>query len=239
MSMTLRAMSALLQYPSADLKAAIPEVRTAIRAEGMLPESSIAELEPLLSSLELWDTIESQERYVELFDRGRAHCLHLFEHVHGESRDRGQAMVDLRERYLDAGLDPTTNELPDYLPLFLEYCSVLPREQALEQLAEPGLIIAALAKRLDEKESPYAAVLNALCVAADIDRDIDAQSAIVAADNPHDLEELDANWEAEEITFGAMAPQAPGRSGPPCSTSSNGTVVLPTPRVATARNRSH
>ena len=211
MSTTFRILSALLQYPTADIQNAVPEMRSALLEDGMLGEAHISALEPLLTKLASNDLIDAQEDYVELFDRGRVHSLHLFEHVHGESRDRGQAMVDLRERYLDAGLDPVSNELPDYLPQFLEYCSVLPREAALEQLAEPGLVLVALSQRLEERKSVYAPILIALCDMAGVDRDINVESAIKPADDPDDLEALDAAWEEEEVTFGAEnAPQIGG-----------------------------
>lgn len=209
---TLRVLSALLQYPSKDLQAAVPAIRVALAGEGLLSVHQIASLEPLLVALDASDLIEAQESYVELFDRGRLHSLHLFEHVHGESRDRGQAMVDLRERYLLAGLDPVSNELPDFLPQFLEYCSVLPSEAALEQLAEPGAGLAALAERLEKRASPYAAILTILCELADVDRG--AVGEVVApADDPDDLEALDAAWEAEEVRFG---PESPPKAGGEC-----------------------
>ena len=211
MSITLRILSALLQYPTAELQEAAAEMRKALEEEDLLGAGQIAALAPLLDQLATSDLIDLQEDYVELFDRCRVHSLHLFEHVHGGSRDRGQAMVDLRERYLAAGLDPVSNELPDYLPQFLEYCSILPREAALEQLAEPGLVLVALAQRLEQRESVYAPVLIALCDLAGVDRSIDVQSAIKPADDPDDLEALDAAWEEEEVTFGAgSAPQDAG-----------------------------
>ncbi len=211
MSVTFRILSALLQYPTADVQKAAPEMREALSEEGILGAGHIAALDPLLGKLATSDLIDMQEDYVELFDRGRVHSLHLFEHVHGESRDRGQAMVDLRERYLAAGLDPVSNELPDYLPQFLEYCSVLPKADALEQLAEPGVVLVALAQRLEQRESIYAPILIALCDLAEVDRSIDVQSAIKPADDPDDLEALDAAWEEEEVTFGAgSAPQDAG-----------------------------
>lgn len=211
---TFRILSALLQYPSAELQEAAPVIPEALARDGLLDDEGIALLSPLLAVLGRNDLIETQEAYVELFDRGRVHSLHLFEHVHGESRDRGQAMVDLRERYLEAGLDPVSNELPDFLPQFLEYCSVLPLERARAQLAEPGVVLAALAERLEKRGSPYAAVLIGLCELAEVNRGSDAQAVIVPADDPDDLEALDAAWEAEEVTFGAASAPQPGGGCP-------------------------
>lgn len=206
-TITLRALSALLHYPDENLRAAVSDIRTVLREERIVNKAQILELEPLLFSLSAGDLIALQEHYVELFDRGRTLSLHLFEHVHGESRDRGQAMVDLRERYVAAGLDPASNELPDYLPLFLEYCSTLQKEEALAELAEPGTIIATLADRLDARGTDYAGLLAVL-------RDLSGgqsvpPEAMIAVEDPDDLDALDAAWEEEQITFGAMAPAAP------------------------------
>jgi nitrate reductase delta subunit len=206
-TITLRALSALLHYPDEDLRAAVSEIRRVLLREQIVSEKLMLRLEPLLFRLTDGDLISLQEHYVETFDRGRTHSLHLFEHVHGESRDRGQAMVDLRDRYVAAGLDPASNELPDYLPLFLEYCSTLPRNEALAELAEPGTIIATLADRLESRGSDYAGLLAIL-------RDLSGGQSVapedmVAVEDTDDLEALDAAWEEEQITFGAMAPTAP------------------------------
>ena len=188
--MTLRALSALLHYPDDTLIAAIGDIRNALREEAMLSPAQMARIDAL-------------------FDRSRSHCLHLFEHVHGESRDRGQAMVDLRDRYIAAGLDPASNELPDYLPLFLEYCSTLPRAEALIALAEPGPIIALLADRLEERGTAYAAIFAVLADLAGAERGTVPTDAPLPDIDPDDLDALDKEWEEEQITFGAMAPSAP------------------------------
>lgn len=206
-TITLRALSALLHYPDDELRSAVTEIRQALIREGIVSEKQMLRLEPLLFRLSGGDLITLQEHYVETFDRGRNHSLHLFEHVHGESRDRGQAMVDLRDRYIAAGLDPASGELPDYLPLFLEYCSTLEPEAALAELSEPGAIIATLADRLESRSSDYAGLLAIL-------RDLSggqgvAPEDMIVVEDPDDLDALDAAWEEEQITFGAMAPSAP------------------------------
>ncbi|WP_427965511.1 nitrate reductase molybdenum cofactor assembly chaperone [Altererythrobacter sp.] len=213
----LHLISLLLQYPDRDLQAVAGEIRQRLAAEGSLPATAVQALDPLLTRLESSDIYEAQETYVELFDRGRAHSLHLFEHVHGESRDRGQAMVDLRERYLDAGLEPTGNELPDYLPLFLDYCSTLPEAVARETLAEPGVVLVALAARLAERESDYAPLFALLCEIAGVEMDEEAANSLPPADDPQDLEALDAQWEEEEIRFTAEAAPDPNAACPQVS----------------------
>lgn len=210
MRITLLILSALLRYPDADLQAAAPEFEDALQKDGVLSAGQIATMLPLIHDLAATDLLDLQEAYVNLFDRGRAHSLHLFEHVHGESRDRGQAMVDLRERYEASGLEIAANELPDYLPMFLEYLSTLPPGQALEELAQPGLIVAALAERLAEKGASYAPVMVVLRELAAIEANIFADGVpdIAPADDPDDLVALDAAWQEEQIRFDAATSPA-------------------------------
>lgn len=213
----LHLISLLLQYPSLELQAVAGELRARLAADPAVPAAALARLDPLLNRLSTDDIYAVQEVYVELFDRGRAHSLHLFEHVHGESRDRGQAMVDLRERYLDAGLEPEGNELPDYLPLFLDYCSTLPDAVARETLAEPGVVLIALAARLEARGSDYAPVFALLCDIAGIEMDAEARNALPPVEDPQDLETLDAQWEEEEIRFTADAAPDPNAACPQVS----------------------
>lgn len=205
MRLTLRILSALLRYPDEAVRQAAPEFIAALESEGRLTADQRASLQPLVEELASDDLLDLQERYVALFDRGRSVSLHLFEHVHGESRDRGQAMVDLRDRYEAQGLEISASELPDYLPLFLEYLSVLPEDQALDQLAQPGVILAALAERLTERGAPYAVPMRVL---ADLAGAGNETFAIAPPDDPDDLVALDAAWEDEQIRFDS--PVAPG-----------------------------
>lgn len=210
----LHLISLLLQYPTRDLLSVAGEVRDRLVGDPALPQAAVRALDPLIARLGSSDIYDAQEAYVELFDRGRAHSLHLFEHVHGESRDRGQAMVDLRQRYLDARLEPEGNELPDFLPLFLDYCSTLPEAMARDTLAEPGVVLVALAARLAEKGSDYAPVFALLCEIAGVEMDEDAASAMPPPEDPETLEELDAQWEEEEIRFTADAAPDPAAACP-------------------------
>jgi len=210
MRLTLRILSALLRYPDEAVQQAAPELAGVLAEDGLMSPEQRASLQPLLDALATTDLLDAQERYVGLFDRGRAVSLHLFEHVHGESRDRGQAMVDLRGRYEAHGLEITAKELPDYLPLFLEYLSVLPPAQAAEELAQPGVILSALAQRLEERDTPYAAPMRIL---ADLAGAGGEAFEIAPADDPDDLAALDAAWEEEQIRFDA--PVAPGTADCP------------------------
>lgn len=201
---TLKALSALLTYPSEDLCRAVPEIRAVLRTENRLAAAERESLEPLLTSLEGQDVYDLQERYIGLFDRTRSLSLHLFEHVHGESRDRGQAMVDLKAVYESAGFAIDTTELPDFVPLFLEYCSLRPEAEARALLAEPAHVLAALGERLRRKDSAYAAVFESLVVLASARPGPQAFEALVPESDvdPEDLQALDAVWEEEEIRFG-------------------------------------
>ena len=209
---TLLILSHLLRYPSEAMQQAAPELVAALELDGVLESGQIEEVKPLVQALIDDELLDLQEGYSSLFDRGMALSLHLFEHVHGESRDRGQAMVDLRDRYEARGLEIAANELPDYLPLFLEYLSVLPTEQALEELSQPGVVIAALAQRLAEKGTPWAAPMQVLSGLAGASAD---ELAIVPPDDPDDLAALDKAWAEEQVRFDApAAPAAPDAACP-------------------------
>ena len=200
---TYRALSALLTYPIAELQAAIPGIWQTLSAERLLPPAHLAALEPLLTDLETGDLYDLQERYVLLFDRSRTLSLNLFEHVHGESRDRGGAMVDLLETYRAGGFDLVGPELPDHLPVLLEFLSTRPLDESRAILADAGHILLALSERLGRRDSVYAPVLSALVNLAQVGR-TDAAEALLSEqdDNPEDLAALDAVWEEAQVTFG-------------------------------------
>jgi nitrate reductase molybdenum cofactor assembly chaperone NarJ/NarW len=215
MQKTLKVLSALLSYPTAELKADVPEMRTALDAEARLPRKHRDRLDRALDQLETWDLYELQERYVLLFDRTRSLSLHLFEHVHGESRDRGQAMVDLKQLYEQHGLFMSSSELPDYLPLFLEFLSSVPEAQARELLGETAHILEAIRLRLKKRKVPYSSVFSALQALSEAQADGEVLKAILAEpdDDPNDLAALDAAWQDEEVTFGPGAASACGTGG--------------------------
>ena len=212
---TLRVLAALISYPTADLVAAADEIRDAIDADTVLPAAERAGLHRLIDDLTGGDLYDLQERYGLLFDRTRALSLHLFEHVHGESRDRGQAMVDLLKLYEESGYTPTATELPDYLPLFLEYASTRSPQAAIELVGQPATVIAALKERLAKRSSPYGAVMSALLAISKARLDEKALATLRAEPDPEpdDLEALDAAWEEEEVTFGPGSADAQGACG--------------------------
>ncbi|KGF83533.1 nitrate reductase [Massilia sp. JS1662] len=151
-----RILSALLLYPEGDLVAALPEL------ESGLPMPMRAQVAPLLTHLAENDMITLQQEYVQTFDRTPSHSLHLFEHIHGESRDRGQAMVDLMEEYKKHGLEMQGDELPDFVPLFLEFLSQLDDEEAGRLLGDAVHVLAFIGRKLAANGSPYAGVFDVL-----------------------------------------------------------------------------
>ncbi|MFX1671245.1 nitrate reductase molybdenum cofactor assembly chaperone [Paraburkholderia sp. A2WS-5] len=155
-------LSALLDYPEQPLLDALDEIEGALATSPHGP-FAVRELAPLIAALRERSLTESQEIYVATFDRNPRHSLHLFEHVHGESRARGQAMVDLLDEYRSFGLDVTASELPDYVPLFLEVLGLIGDEEASALLGEAIHVLAALGKQLERDESPYAAIFTVLC----------------------------------------------------------------------------
>jgi nitrate reductase delta subunit len=199
MARTYRALAALIAYPTEALQAATGEIAAVLAEEGLVPPPQRAAIDGLLAELAGRDIYDLQERYFALFDRSRTLSLHLFEHVHGESRDRGQAMADLIALYRGHGFEPTASELPDFLPLFLEFLSLLPGHEAQALLAEPAGILQALAERLVTRKSAYAAVFAALATLANASA-IDGPDT--SAEDPDDLVALDAAWEEAAVHFG-------------------------------------
>lgn len=159
-----RILSALLSYPEQALIDALPEICTALKPW----PGEAAALDPLLDYLAGTPLIEVQENYVNTFDRSPLQALHLFEHIHGESRDRGQAMVDLLEEYKRHGFEPAVNELPDHVPLFLEFLSLIDTTEASATLGEAIHVIAAIGRRLGRNDSPYTGIFAVLCTLTDV-----------------------------------------------------------------------
>ena len=204
MDRTLKALSLILSYPTAELQEAMPEIGSVLAADPRLKPATRAALQRLTSNLGQGDLFDVQESYVMLFDRSRTLSLNLFEHVHGESRDRGGAMVSLIETYRAAGFEPATTELPDHLPVLLEFLSTRPFAEVQETLADAAHILDALATRLVRRESRYDAAFAALSQLAGAQADVEAVAGMLAQpdDDPTDLAALDAVWEETEVTFG-------------------------------------
>lgn len=202
---TLRALSLLLQYPDAQRRAVLPQLVDAVDTEAALPADRRAELRALAGEMLVADPIEVEARYVELFDRGRSTSLHLFEHVHGDSRDRGPAMIDLVQHYEAAGLLLGDGELPDHLCVVLEFASTQPAASARAFLGEIAHILQAIFSALRQRDSAYASVLAAVLELAG--RKVEAV--------PFTPDEaLDASW-AEPEAFGGCSTQGQASPGQP------------------------
>ncbi|MBE1160720.1 nitrate reductase molybdenum cofactor assembly chaperone [Dyella sp. 7MK23] len=197
--MLLRALSALLAYPDAELRAALPDIEAAIRAAQDLKTASRDGLLALAREIARRDALDAEARFVDLFDRGRSTSLNLFEHVHGDGRDRGPAMLDLRQRYLDAGLEPSGNELPDHLPMLLEYLSCRDVAEVRETLGDCAHILRSIGNRLLHKRSRYAAVFGALLELARAEG-LDPHAPVLPP------EDLDASWEERPAFANDRAP---------------------------------
>jgi nitrate reductase molybdenum cofactor assembly chaperone NarJ/NarW len=204
MDRTLKALSLTLSYPTAELQEAMPAIGAVFAADLRISPQTRAALRALTDGLGQGDLFDVQESYVMLFDRSRTLSLNLFEHVHGESRDRGGAMVNLIENYREGGFEPATTELPDHLPVLLEFLSARPFAEAQETLADAAHILDALAARLVRRESGYAAAFAALSQLADCRGDAESVASMLAQpdDDPTDLAALDLVWEETEVTFG-------------------------------------
>jgi len=207
-----RALSALLSYPSEEMRRALPEIADVIRAAPIVAPAERRGLLDLIDELGHGDQLTAEERFVDLFDRGRALSLHLFEHLHGESRDRGEAMVELKQLYEKAGFELSARELPDYLPVVLEYLSCRDLAEAREMLADCAHILTTIGRSLVARRSRYAAVLQALIVIA-------GESPIDVAKVPpvkERTEVLDRDW-AEESAFAGAPGSASRGSGTPAA----------------------
>ena len=214
MDRTVKALSLILSYPTRALQTAMPEIGGVLAADTRLTAATRRALRPLVEELGGRDIYDLEERFVLLFDRSRSLSLNLFEHVHGESRDRGGAMVSLVETYRAGGFEPATSELPDHLPVLLEFLSTRPASEVQETLANAAHIFAALNARLVRRESPYSAVFAALLQLSGVSADSEAVAELLQQpeDDPGDLAALDAVWEESQVTFGpdpnAGCPQA-------------------------------
>jgi len=221
MSTSLRVLSALLSYPGPRMRSHLSEMRRALHDEHALPRARLLELNGLIDALGRVDPLMCEADYVEMFDRGRHTSLHLFEHVHGDSRDRGPAMIDLAQTYDKAGLLLAEGELPDYLPAVLEFVSTQPPREARAFLGEIAHIVNAIFAALVQRESPYASVLAALLE--------------LAGEKPHAVkppaeESLDESW-AEPVVFDgceSKGQQRPGQAQPIQIVRSRSAAIPPT-----------
>ena len=223
---TFKVLGLLLTYPEGSIYDASDDLTGILQQEAILPNESINRIEHFISRQRAKDLLCVQEDYVQTFDKGRAHCLHLFEHIHGESRDRGQAMVDLSETYASKGLYIDSNELPDYLPLFMEYLSCCSFQEARNLLGDAIEIIAMIGAKLKKAKSPYADIFATIEVLSAIKADkTKIEKAMKASPrDPETLEELDEQWKDSEA-FNKDSLQDTGSDCSDCNISSNAKPV--------------
>ena len=208
-NVALRALGALLTYPGPELRAALPDIASVLEADTGLRRSDKLALHALIDGLVAAEPLEAEEAYVALFDRGRHTSLNLFEHVHGESRDRGPAMVDLLQTYARAGFEPACSELPDYLPMLLEFLSLRPSDEASAMLGDCAHILRSLGEALRDRDSRYAAVFSALLHVAG-ESGLGPRSRPAA---PAPERSLDEEWADAEVVFGPGAARECGVAG--------------------------
>ncbi len=211
---TFKVLGIFLCYPTEEWLSGVDELCDIIRTEKLLNDTDISEIVKFTQELSGADLLEVQENYVDMFDRVRSLSLHLFEHVHGESRDRGQAMVDLADVYKEKGFVLGKTELPDYLPVFLEFLSSLPKDEAIEMLSDTAHILKGLGKRLAERGSSYNTIFNSLIKLAGIAPEKVEERVII----PQSFAQMDKEWEEKPIDFlGAEEPKAGGCGSGGCS----------------------
>jgi len=212
MNRTLKALSALLAYPTADLRDALPDIAAVLDEDTRLRKIAMVGLRELIATLSEGDAMDLEERYVGLFDRGRFTSLNLFEHVHGESRDRGPAMVDLKRLYQSAGYTLAARELPDYLPALLEFLSLRPEAEARSTLADCAHILREIGEALRDRDSRYSAVFIALLSWIG-----EAGLGTGKASARRQEKSIDEEWIDAEVVFGPGAAPTCGTAGQPRS----------------------
>jgi nitrate reductase delta subunit len=213
MMRNLKLISLLLDYPSAEVFEYAQDLIQSAKADTKMSASEQQLVVDCIEKLTSQPLIDAQSDYVAWFDRGRSLSLLMFEHVHGESRDRGQAMVDLMAVYEEHGFEIDSRELPDYLPLFLEYLSQRPQAEALQWLLDMSHILALLEVRLDERNSPYAGLLA--CLLSQCDANIDRQplaEQVAGEEADNTAEAMDKIWEEEMVKFGAQSQEECGNN---------------------------
>ena len=203
--LSLRALARLLAYPDEDVCAQMPMLAEVLRAELVLPDARLAELDALTQRIAAMDPYEAQAHYVDTFDRGRQTSLYLFEHIHGDSRERGSALVNLTQTYEQAGLRMQEGELPDHLGVVLEFASTQPVTVAREFLGEMAHVLNALFTALHERGNPYASVIAAVLETAG-----HKAQAVQIAPEP----DMDEAW-AEPEAFDGCDMRGQSRPGKP------------------------
>lgn len=202
----LKLISRLLDYPTEQFTQHQTDINAMIMSSDQLNGDNKQALVDFVNSRFSQDILDWQSEYDAMFERGRSLSLLIFEHVHGESRDRGQAMVDLLKQYRLAGLDIDVKELPDYLPLFLEFLSTQGKENAQGWLQDIAPVLSVIYVRLQKRDSNYQALFNCLLALSEAQIDFDSIREQIKDEKRDDTNKaLDKVWEEEAVTFGGDA----------------------------------
>lgn len=200
--LTLKVLSLLLSYPEAEMLAALDEMAAVIEQENRLTDDQNKLVLALIQSYRGADLLDLQESYVALFDRGRFLSLHIFEHVHGESRDRGQAMVNLLQMYESHGFEMSTHELPDYIPLFLEFLAQQKSSEAFKLLQDAMPVLSLLGARLAERGSEFRVIFDALeAIAGEPEGIAEIRQQARTETSDETVLHMDEIWEEEAVSF--------------------------------------
>ncbi|MGZ5007279.1 MAG: nitrate reductase molybdenum cofactor assembly chaperone [Methylobacter sp.] len=232
---TLKVLSLVLSYPEAEMLEALDEMAAVVEQENLLAQNHKKAVLALIDCYRGAELLDLQEQYVALFDRGRFLSLHIFEHVHGESRDRGQAMVDLLQMYEAHGFEMSTHELPDYIPLFLEFLSQQQQADAEQLLHDAMPVLSLLGARLSERGSEFSAIFDALAGFAgepDALEQIRRQAATEGEDQT--VVNMDRIWEDEAVSFMGAGDTCKNRNA-----DISPITITPRDQFVKAQNRSH
>ena len=223
----IKALGALLLYPQEGMIEALDEIQQVIEGEPLLGPEQILALSRFIAEMRNQGLLDLQEKYVELFDTAPARALHLFQHLYGDSSERGQAMVDMIEQYRAHGYQPMSSELPDYLPMFCEFAAQFPEPEARVLLGRALPVLEVLERRLEDAGSAYRAVFSALITLAESDEETAAIAQLLNTRTQADTDEptIDEAWNEPSVTFSvpsAHLNNAQGGAGMPITPESLG-----------------
>lgn len=203
LAQSLKALARVLDYPSIALQQHADELTEVLQAPLELSSAERSAIAAFIRELGDMDLLDAQSRYVETFDRGRKVSLYVFEHVYGESRDRGPAMIELKRAYSEHGLETDSRELPDFLPTLLEFCAQLPAADARAWLVETTHVLQRVCVRLTERGSGYASAFTVLLRLIGADPAPEALTDMAGKEKRDDTPTaIDRVWAEAPVTFG-------------------------------------
>lgn len=160
---TYKILSILLDYPTEETISLLPQIMPEVEEEKLLNRVSLRNMLAFIEAVEDLDLLDWKEKYTAQFDYASATSLYLFDHVYGDSRKRGMALVDLKQLYASEGMEIASRELPDYLPVLLEFIAYTQtHQQGADLLAEASSVLQKIEVKLKEGNSPYHYLLTIL-----------------------------------------------------------------------------